>query len=326
MCVLFIPVHSLSQESERALIVSYNVENLFDTVDDPITSDEEFLPSGDRRWTRSRFEQKCRHIYQVLAAMANPNFPAIVGLCEIENQYVLDQLLALTPLGRMGYRSIHQESPDRRGIDVALLYRHKNFQPLSYQAIPVVNPSDAAFKTRDILYVKGILFSDTIHFFVNHWPSKYGGAVDTKPLRALAARTLKVAVDSLLKHDPESSVVLMGDFNDSPNDESVAHVLGACSNLDSKEDFIINLFGKETGSNKYQNKWEQIDQIMVGRSMLNSCSSGIKIVDWGVFREPFLLTEDKNYLGKKTFRTYNGFSYEGGFSDHLPIYMIVQHR
>lgn len=321
---LLIPALSFSQNSESILIVSYNVENLFDYYDDPETLDEEFLPGGVRRWTKSRFEQKCRRIYQALAATANPNFPTIIGLCEIENQYVLDQLLRLTPLGNMGYRSVHKESPDRRGIDVALLYREHLFEPITYKTIPVIDPYNESFKTRDILYVSGILCSDTVHFFVNHWPSKYGGAVDTKPLRELAAKTLKMMTDSILNENSNGKLILMGDFNDAPADESVEKVLGAKNYKDPSGASILNLFYDEKGSNKYQNKWEPIDQIMVSNTLL--ADSLPKVASWGVFEASFLLTDDKNYLGKKPFRTYNGFRYEGGFSDHLPVFLTLQIR
>lgn len=307
----------------------YNVENLFDNIDDPETNDDEFLPRGERRWGKDRLTLKYKRIYQVIAAVGGKGFPAIVGFCEVENRFVLEKLLANTPLGNMGYKIVHHDSPDRRGIDVALLYRISDFEPLWYEAIPVQNPSDPDFKTRDILYVKGILDTDTIHVFVNHWPSKYGGAVDTQPLRKLSAQTAKHFTDSIAARNPQASILLMGDFNDSPIDESVENHLGA-QHPDRVSD-SFNLYNmayplalQGIGSNKYREKWELIDQIIVSKPMLDPENSLHTTPSrFHVFKAPFLLIKDENYLGEKLFRTYNGFRYAGGFSDHLPIYIEI---
>ncbi|MCF8362649.1 MAG: hypothetical protein K9G70_08495, partial [Prolixibacteraceae bacterium] len=218
-----------AQENERKSyrVMFYNVENLFDTVDDPEKNDDEFLPNRDRYWNESKYYRKLKRIYQTIMASSKWSAPAIIGLAEIENRSVLEALLHHTPLGAMGYKIIHKESPDHRGIDVALLYNKNQFAPVKYQTYAVKKPGDSNYATRDILHIEGYVRDETVHFFVNHWPSKYGGALITKPLRALAAQTLRNAVDSLFNISPFSHIVIMGDFNDSPFDESVKKHLRA---------------------------------------------------------------------------------------------------
>jgi endonuclease/exonuclease/phosphatase family metal-dependent hydrolase len=314
-----------SPSSKKFKVMFYNVENLFDIEDDPQTLDNEFLPEGERFWNERKFYLKLQRIYQVIVAAGEWTQPTVIGLCEIENRNALESLLHHTPLGKMGYRIIQQESPDRRGIDVALLYREDQFQPISFKAVHVKNPQDKNFKTRDILYVKGSIESDTLHFFVNHWPSKYGGVVETKPLRALAARTLRTISDSILSTNKYSKIIIMGDFNDSPFDESITQHLKAKTTFDTISSIdLYNLSfqtaSKGIGSNKYQGKWELIDQFFVSGSLITPKKKlSTKQESFNVFDADFLLEDDKNYLGKKPFRTYTGFKYNNGFSDHLPV-------
>lgn len=311
-------------------VMFYNVENLFDTVDDPETNDEEFLPKGDRFWNDKKFYLKLNRIYQVIMAAGQGQLPVLIGFSEVENQNVLDLLLYKTPLGNLGYKTIHQESPDQRGIDVALIYRKDIFSPISYRVFPVINPDDEEFKTRDILYTKGAIGNDTLHVFVNHWPSKYGGVLETKEQRALAATTLKNAIDSVLSTNPISKILAMGDFNDSPSDESITVHLGAKSEFDSINlNSIYNLAypsaAEGKGSNKYQGKWEMIDQIIVSGALLKKNQKLNTSPElFQLFEAPFLLEDDKNYLGRKPFRTYQGFKYNNGFSDHLPVLLDIK--
>lgn len=304
-------------------VMFYNVENLFDTADDPQTIDEEFLPDQDRFWNGRKFNLKLNRIFQVIMAAGEGRLPVVIGLSEIENRNVLESLLYKTPLGKMAYSIVHKESPDKRGIDVAFLYRNDLFEPLSYKAIPVSNPNDEEFKTRDILYVKGIIASDTIHFFVNHWPSKYGGVVDTKPLRKLAAITLKSSIDSINKIT-ESKIIVMGDFNDSPFDESITQHLNVNINFNSivpnqLYNLSYPLANEGIGSNKYHGKWEMIDQIMVSSALLQNEGLTTTPNQFSVFNKDFLKEKDKSYLGYKPFRTYIGYKYNNGFSDHFPV-------
>ncbi|MDA3880042.1 MAG: endonuclease [Prolixibacteraceae bacterium] len=302
-------------------MIFYNVENLFDTEDDPVTNDSEFLPKGERFWSERKFDLKLKRIYQTIMAASEGSLPVVVGLCEIENRRIMEMLLSETPLGKMGYNIIHQESPDHRGIDVALLYNTRHFIPLKYQVYPVKNPEDDNFTTRDILHAEGVIEADTFHLFVNHWPSKYGGVIETKPLRALAAQQLKHAVDSLFTIN-QFNVIIMGDFNDSPIDESLVKHLGAKKpTITPEQTAIYNLSYPHAlqglGTNKYQGKWEVIDQFIVGGNIL--ITQMVTEQSYKIFKADFLLEKDKNYLGVKPFRTYIGYKYNNGFSDHLPV-------
>jgi endonuclease/exonuclease/phosphatase family metal-dependent hydrolase len=307
-------------------VMFYNVENLFDTLDDEDKNDEEFLPKGERFWNDRKLNLKLNRIFQVIMALGEGNPPVLVGLCEVENLNVLEMLIRRTPLERMGYKIIHKESPDRRGIDVALLYRQNAFVPISYQAIAVTDTENESFKTRDILHVTGQLGHDTLHVFVNHWPSKYGGLVETEALRALAASTLRHVADSILVRDVSSKLLVMGDLNDSPTDESLLKHLKAKTDFDTIEasalyNLSYNLAKAGKGSNKYQGKWELIDQIIVSGTLLETERLHVMPSGAAIFEADFLLEKDKTHLGQKPFRTYVGFKYNNGFSDHLPVYI-----
>lgn len=301
----------------------YNVENLFDTIDDPNKNDNEYLPKGMRHWNGYRYFQKLNRIAQVIIAAGEGDPPAIVGLCEIETRNVLESLLDQTALWKLDYEIIHHESPDNRGIEVAFLYRKKLFTPLYYQAIPIVNHKDSNFKTREILYVKGLLNSDTVHFFVNHWPSKFGGISVSKPLRALAALTLKAKTDSLFRANPQSNIIIMGDFNDGPFDKSISEKLRAKPLIEPLPEQLYNmaypLAKQGKGTNKFRAKWDLIDQFIVSSNLITGKGLHTTPSSFYIFSPPFLLEKDKNYLGEKLNRTYIGYKYHGGFSDHLPI-------
>jgi len=307
----------------------YNVENLFDTIDNPSKDDNEFLPHGSRHWNNFKFYRKINRIAQVVVAAGEGDYPSVIGLCEIENQDVLESLLFHTPLNKLDYQIIHKESPDNRGIDVAFLYRKGKFKPTSFDAIPVINPKDNKFRTRDILYVKGMIGKDTVHFFVNHWPSKYGGVGATKPLRALAASTLKHKTDSLLIYNQKSNIIIMGDFNDTPSDVSIKEVLGVktpAGNIASNSlyNLALPLAQKGKGTNKYQGKWSLIDQIIVSGNLLKGGKLETTSDSFQIFSPDFLLESDEANLGKKLNRTYEGFKYHGGFSDHLPVFIDLK--
>ena len=307
-------------------VMFYNVENLFDTLDDEDKNDEEFLPKGERFWNDRKLNLKLNRIFQVIMALGEGNPPVLIGLCEVENLNVLEMLVRRTPLERMGYKIIHKESPDRRGIDVALLYKQNAFIPISYRAIEVSDSVNESFKTRDILHVKGHLGNDTIHVFVNHWPSKYGGLVETEVLRALAANTLRDATDSIFVLDPNADILIMGDLNDSPIDDSLLKHLKTKTDFETIEasalyNLTYNLAKSGKGSNKYQGKWELIDQIIVSGAFLNPNRLHVLPNGAAIFDADFLLEDDETYLGQKPFRTYIGFKYNNGFSDHLPVYI-----
>jgi endonuclease/exonuclease/phosphatase family metal-dependent hydrolase len=311
-------------------VVFYNVENLFDTLDDPGKNDGEFLPNGVRYWNDRKLHLKLNRIFQVIMALGEGNHPAVIGLCEVENLNVLELLLSRTPLGRMGYKIVHKESPDRRGIDVALLYLPEKFKPVSYQAVPVTDTLNEGFKTRDILHVKGLIAADTIHFFVNHWPSKYGGLMETEASRALAAQTLRFVADSLFEVNQNSKMLIMGDMNDSPFDNSLIKNLKAKAPQPIAEqaqlyNLSYPLAKKGKGTIKHQGRWELIDHIIVSSALLNSKGLSASPDGFKIFEAKFLLEKDKTHLGTKPFRTYVGFKYNNGFSDHLPVYLDLKY-
>lgn len=316
-------------EQERFMrIMFYNCENFFDTKDDSLVNDAEFLPDGDRNWSKSHYYEKQNHISQIITAIGGWTPPELVGLCEIENRGILDGLTRNSSLYIYGYQIIHKESPDARGIDVALLYQPKKFKPIQQAFIPVNYPySD--HKTRDILYAAGQLSNgDTLHVFVNHWPSRYGGQLESEENRIFVASLLKNKTDSLLNQNSEALIVIVGDFNDEPNNKSLMETLQALPERDStKKKQLVNLsyklqFEQNRGSNKYKGHWGILDQIIVSGGLLDKSHKTYTILEWvTIFDASFLLEPDPVYLGNKPYRTYTGFKYIGGFSDHLPVFI-----
>ncbi|SHE99396.1 Endonuclease/Exonuclease/phosphatase family protein [Mariniphaga anaerophila] len=329
--ILSFSIQSFSQEYS---ILSYNVENLFDVDDAPASNDEEFTPAGDRHWTHKRFRQKITNISKVILNSNGWTPPALVALCEIENRYVLNQLLTETPLQSFPYKIIHKDSPDQRGIDVALIYNENEFYPLEYKYTPIRLSEDSVLDSREILYVSGIVRNtDTLHLFANHWPSRYSGIMESQPKRNLAAQTLRNEVTALQKKYHNPKIIIVGDFNDQPTDESVKDYLEALAtsgeNQQINKNSLYNLssswVNKEPGTIKYQSQWSVFDQVIVSGSLLHSENGLSTKADWAeIIRLPFLLENDERYGGQKPTRTYNGFRYNGGFSDHLPVLVKLQ--
>lgn len=326
LIVLFHFLDSAGQNSPKSefSILFYNVENLFDCLDDSLTADDEFTPQGSRNWTWFRFQGKCDRLAKVILAAGEWNPPLVIGLSEIENVQVLEYLTGKTSLRNFNYKIVHKDSPDNRGIDVALLYRREFVEPLDYQAIEVIDPKDKTFHTRDILRFSGVLNScDTVHFFVNHWPSRYGGLKETERYRLIAANRLKLEVLRLQNDSRSAKIVCMGDFNDSPFDPSLSIELAATKpvqqNLSGK---LINLSAEwqsypvKTLKNQYT--WEIFDQFIVTDYFLKS-ESCFRFVSAEIFKAGFLLEPDPKFGGLKPKRSYVGYSFQEGFSDHLPI-------
>lgn len=307
-------------------IMFYNVENLFDPFDDSLKMDDEFTYEGARHWSWNKYQAKLNNIYKVIVSAGNPFPPAIIGLCEVENRFVLNQLVYKTPFAKLDYRIVHEESPDRRGIDVGLLFDPKRAVLIEHKAIPICFPFSPNSKTRDILYAKLEVFQeDTIHIFVNHWPSRYGGQIATDPKRKYVAEVLKSNIDSINQKDSLSHIIIMGDFNDEPEDKSVKLHLNAGNLKENKQ--LINLmsslsYSESKGSHKYAGHWSMIDQFIISKSLiLPSSKIIVKNNNANIFEKSFLLEDDSKYLGKKPFRTFIGFKYNGGYSDHLPIFI-----
>jgi hypothetical protein len=306
-------------------IVFYNVENLFDTHDNPKTEDDFFTPEGEFHWTSKRLTAKLLNISKVILSASGWDAPDIAVFCEIENMDVLEKLITNTPLKSVGYKIIHKESPDHRGIDVALIYNSERFFPLEYNYYPLL-VNNKPVNTREILYVSGVLNGkDTLHIFGNHWPSRYSGFLETKSLRKTAATLLRTKVDEINRKYQSAKIVILGDFNDNPEDESVSEILEAkYVEQPITDNRLYNLFYNfdrtNRGTLKFQSQWFIFDQVIVSGSLLTA-KTGIytRPENAKVPELPFLLEEDLKFGGKKPFRTFYGFSYNGGFSDHLPV-------
>ncbi len=312
-----------SAETEFSFMF-YNVENLFDCVNDSLTNDDEFTPEGTRNWTTFKLYEKLDRLSKVILAAGKWNPPVVVGLCEVENRNVLEMLVKNSALKKSGYKIIHKDSPDERGIDVAFLYRPDLFRPFDYQNIPVQDTLDGNFKTREILLVSGVINGcDTLHFFVNHWPSRYGGIMETAGYRKLAAATLRKAINRLNVEYSHPRIVCMGDFNDQPSDESLAMILGTSA----VNNQLVNLSAVwqkgEVKTLKNEYSWEVFDQWVVSNSFLESHKC-FRFVHAEIVKLPFLLEDDLKFGGLKPKRTYIGFKYQEGFSDHLPILIRLQ--
>jgi hypothetical protein len=307
----------------------YNTENFFDSENDSLTNDDEFISEGERRWNSGRMHSKAERLAKVILAAGKWNPPVIVGLCEIENSTVLESLTNLAPLNKYHYKIIHQDSPDERGIDVALIYRPEMFRPFDFQSIPVTDKSDKSFKTRDILRVSGVLNGcDTLHIFVNHWPSRFGGIMETARYRKLAAEILKKVIIELRIKYLDPKIICTGDFNDNPDDVSLSDLLDAKGNDQQTHlEEMINLsykwLSKPVKTIKTQYTWEVFDQWIVSSSFLQS-KSCFKFDKAEIFDADFLLEPDTKFGGVKPRRTYVGYKYQEGFSDHLPILLRIQ--
>ena len=322
-------------------IVFWNLENFFDTRDDPLTSDDEFTPMGEKHWSRKKFNEKRNGLAKAILLLADGELPSLIGVAEAENRYVLRQLTEATALSPAGYGIIHKDSPDSRGIDVALLYRKERFSPLKTDFINIRLP-DTSMRTRLILYTKGVLDKlDTIHVFVNHWPSKYGSGVLSDSRREAAAVSLRRYCDSLFFRNSRANILLMGDFNDSP-ERSAASAFPGFTNLAENLQRRINrgkndneTFGaiagtaspykRVKGSIRFMGEWELIDHFLVSSNLMNPLEPIYCLREsMEVFSHTYLLENDRQYLGYTPRRTFKGPRYNGGVSDHLPIIMTIK--
>ncbi len=307
--------------------VFYNVENLFDPFDDSLTLDDEFLPWGLKHWTWERFLEKENRIYKVLACTGAWRPPGLIGLCEVENRFVLNWLIRKTPLLKYNYRVIHQDSPDERGIDVALLYLPSKFSPQQWKYIPIEGLPDP---TRDVLYVRGLAMNrDTIHLVICHWPSRWEGYLESLADRMAAARTVRRLLDSLWKEDSKSRILLAGDLNDELSDQSLSGILrvqypGKIISDTGLYHTGVTLPQNVYGTLKYRGRWYEFDHIFASGSFITNSSLFVNSDGKRVFAEDFLFEKDPAWLGRKPFRTFYGFEYRGGFSDHLPVYIDMR--
>lgn len=316
-----------SSKSSTHTIAFYNVENLFDIEDDPKTFDEDFTPTGKLKWTQERYEDKIKKLAKVITSIGDKDGAEIIGFCEIENEKVLQDLINNPLLKKQGYKYVHYDSPDERGIDVALLYKSSVFEVTFSKNYEAKLDKD---KTRDILLVSGKLDGEEVHFVVNHWSSRGEGEEKSEPKRMVSALVARKIVDDLEAKNPNAKVLLMGDFNDEPFNESITKGLQAIDKptLQGKQLFNTLAFLEKQGRGTYNFKgdWNMLDQIIITKGFLSVKKTKGWIYVQGDIYEPDYLKEMTGKYKGNPFRTYVGTKYLGGTSDHFPIYVHLERQ
>jgi len=330
LIIFLLFVSFCTQAQKTAILGFYNVENLYDTEKDPIADDSEFLPDGAYQWTQERYEHKLKNLSYAISQMGKEQGGVVVlGVCEVENERVLNDLVAQEALKPFNYKVAHHDSPDYRGVDVAFIYQGDRFEFISQKPHTLTIPDNPRFKTRDQLLLVGVLDkTDTLYLISNHWPSKRGGEARSMPLRTAAAKLTRFIVDSLLTVNPNAKIVIMGDLNDNPNSKSIMNGLNAKGKMNETKQFDIfnpmwKMYRDGIGSYAYQDNWDLIDQIMVSFALLHPKPNTYKYISAHVFSPDFLKTKTGSFQGYP-FRSYAGGNYAGGYSDHFPVYIILQ--
>jgi len=346
---LFSISNAQSKKYNIHTIVFYNFENLFDTINDPSTNDDEWTPNGTQHWTKEKYEQKLKNLSRVLSEIGKPdnsNAPTIIGCSEIENRGVLEDLIKQEKIVDYDYGIIHFDSPDQRGIDVALLYQKKYFRPTSFSNIPLLiykkepilqdnnneDLGDIEIKketknrifTRDQLLITGFLENEEIHIIVNHWPSRSGGEKISSPFREAAGKLNRKIIDSLQQINPIAKVITMGDLNDGPFNKSIKIALGAKSKKIEVPEFgVYNPFEEMAergmGTLAFRDSWDIFDQIIMTKSFIEPDFSSFRFWKAGIFNKPYLIQTSGKYKGYPLRNTLT----EAGFSDHFPVYVYL---
>lgn len=317
-------------------VMFYNLENLFDTINDPDVRDEEFLPDGVKAWNTAKYTKKLQNIEQVLWGISaqNREFPTVIGVSEIENRNVLEDIVMQGKLARGNYRICHYDSPDARGVDVAFLYRPDRFQLEGSRPLPVKIADLPNFRTRDVLLMWGRIEGEDFCFMVAHWPSRLGGAAASEPKRMAAAKVMRDAADSILQVNPDCKIVMMGDFNDDPTDRSVVETLGCKGKIkDLKKGDLFNpyiaMLKAGYGTLAYNDAWNIFDNIVVSENLAVGSAGSLKLLKAGkskfyghIFSAPYLFQQSGQYKGYPL-RTFVGNNFQGGYSDHLPVFILI---
>ncbi len=332
--VLIFPIFIFSQKGNTykiRTIAFYNLENLFDIENDSLTHDDDRTPEGKDRWTEERYLHKIANMAKVISEIGKgkgSSSPDILGVCEVENRKVIEDLVHHKTLEKMNYRIVHFDSPDERGIDVALIYKESVFLPTSFQSRRLLLHKEDGYRdyTRDQLVVGGLLDNEQIYCIVNHWPSRSGGEARSRPNRLAAATLNKKIIDSIIKIDRSAKIISMGDLNDDPTDDSLKKILktkGKKKKLETNDLFnpMEKLYKKGIGSLAYRDKWNLFDQIYFTSNLLNN-DSGYHFWKANVFTPSYLFSKKGRYKGYP-YRTYAGGNYTGGYSDHFPVYLYL---
>ena len=317
---------------QASCVAFYNLENLFDTIDNDNVLDQEYLPSGPLKWNTQKYSSKLQHMSYAISQIGldvTPVGVAMIGVSEIENRGVLQDLVKQPDLVKRGYEIVHYDGPDRRGVDVALLYNPKLFIVTNSKSYRL-HTADTTFRTRDQLMVSGYLQGEKVHVIVNHWPSRNGGEERSRPKRNAAAGLTRSISDSLLRVDPKAKIIIMGDLNDDPFNESCATVLGAKKEIkDVKEGDLYNTLWKTldmgVGSLAYNDQWNLFDQIIISSELAYADRSKLKFWKAEVFNRSFLIQQEGRYKGSP-WRTHAGGAWINGYGDHFPtlIYLVKE--
>lgn len=336
LCYVVICFLGSAQELDRtrpyylAAIGFWNVENLYDTLNDPFKNDEDFTPEGINKWVGERYWTKIDHLATVISQMATditPDGLAMLGLCEIENKSVVKDLIQSRHLKKRNYQLVHIEGPDARGVDPSFIYNPSYFSLKKALVYHVRLVSDSAHKTRDILVLSGNFGGESMAVLVNHWPSRRGGELLSRANRNGAAKIARQIADSITKDNPQTKILIMGDLNDDPVNESVKKYLGTFSDLKKpKEGLFFNpmekLYKQGTGTLAWQDSWNLFDQIILNKPWFPTDFKTWQYYQVRIYNKEFLKTDYGNFKGYP-FRTYSGGAYTAGYSDHFASYIIV---
>ena len=330
---IFFSTTIFCQDQYKVVCVGfYNLENLFDTINDPNKLDEEFLPKGDKLYNSATYIDKLHNLSSVISRLGtdvSPDGLALMGVSEVENRKVIEDLVDQPALKSRNYQIVHYDSPDLRGVDVGLIYQPKYFSVITSESInvPIFNSDSVPKPTRDILHVTGLLDGDTVHVLVNHWPSRLGSATATEPLRMRAAAINKRVKDSLIAKNTSAKVIVMGDLNDNPSDKALVESLSAKGKMskvgpDDMFNTMYEFYKNGNGTLAYKDAWSLFDQIIISPGLLDKKGKGYHFYKAEVYRDQSITQQTGHFRGYPL-RTYSGNQYIHGFSDHFPVYILL---
>lgn len=333
--VAFAATTAMAQQKPY-MVAFYNLENLFDIYNDPETHDDEFTPEGVKQWNEIKYQKKLSNMERVLFDMASiqRDYPIVIGVSEIENRSVLEDLVSQPKLKGANYRICHYDSPDARGVDVAFLYRADVFKLEGSDNIKLVVEELPDFRTRDLVVMWGTIDEEPFYFLVSHWPSRLGGKEASAFKREACAKQIREIKDSVLKENPATKVIVMGDFNDDATDSSIVKTMGAKGKIKELEsgDFFNpynQMLRAGLGTLAYQDAWNLFDNICITENLVNAEEGKLRLVKgqgmkyWGnIFTRPYMLQQEGQYKGYPL-RTFVTNNFQNGFSDHFPVYIYI---
>ena len=316
------------------MVAFWNFENLFDIYDDPETHDEEFLPDGIKKWNEIKYQKKLSNLERVLFDMAaiNKDYPVVIGVSEIENRSVLEDLVSQPKLKGANYRICHYDSPDARGVDVAFLYRADVFKIEGSDNIKLVVEGLPNFRTRDLVVMWGTIDGEPFYFLVSHWPSRLGGKEASQFKRDACAKQIREIKDEVLAKNPATKVIIMGDFNDDATDPSLETILGAKGKVKDLQtgDFFnpyVQMLRSGLGTLAYQDSWNLFDNICVTENLVNNVPGTLRLIKGkkfygNIFTRPYMIQQEGQYKGYPL-RTFVTNNFQNGFSDHFPVFIYI---